>query len=121
MLTNLGNGLRDRFARTGRQADLEEAVRVRRLRRLEDQFASADGKQRKSFRMVLRRLDHKPGLDGATCRRTLLPNGTLSESVVLGTSHPDRDLTDEELDRWVESFPIELADGRIRWRPLPPP
>jgi len=92
---------------------------ARRLRRLEDQLGPPDGNPRPYFRIVLVRLDHKPGLAGAMCRRMLLPDGTVSENVVLGSSNAS-ELTEEELDRWVESFPIEVADGRIRWRPLPP-
>ena len=57
--------------------------------------------------IVLIWLDRKPGIEDATCRRTLWPDGTLFENVVLGTSHQGRDLTNEELDKWVDSFPIE--------------
>ena len=79
---------------------------ARRLRRLEDQVGSA-GRQRESFRLVLRRLDREPGLEGATCRRTLLPNGTVNENVVLGTSRSGRELSTGELDGWIATFPIE--------------
>ena len=44
----------------------------------------------------------------------------MNENVVLGTRHGGRDLTDEELDEWVQSFPIEEEDG-IRCIPMPPP
>jgi hypothetical protein len=91
----------------------------RRLRRLEDRCGTADGKPRKFFRMVLRRLNRKPGLEGAMCRRMLLPDGTVSENVVLGSSN-GRELADEELDAWAASFPIEEEHG-ISPMPLPPP
>jgi hypothetical protein len=93
---------------------------AKRLRRLEDLFAPAERKPRDYFRIVLRRLDRKPGLEGATCRRTWWPDDTVNENVVLGTRHGGRDLTDEELDEWVQSFPIEQEDG-IRCIPMPPP
>src|SRR5580658_7206990 len=94
---------------------------ARRLCRLENRFEAADGKPRHYQRMVVIRLDRMPGLEGATCLRTLLPDGTVSESVVLGRSRTGRDVSPEELERWVASFPIEKADGRIRPRRLPPP
>ena len=93
---------------------------ARRLRRLEDQFASAEGKPRAYFRIVLVRLDRKPGLEGAMCRRMLWPDGTVSENVMLGMSSDGRELTDAELDAWVASFPIEEEEG-VRCSPLPPP
>jgi|SRR5580658_8357943 hypothetical protein len=94
---------------------------ARRLCRLENRFEAADGKPRHYQRMVVIRLDRMPGLEGATCLRTLLPDGTVSESVVLGRSRTGHELTETELDVWVASFPIEVADGRIRVRRLPPP
>src|ERR1039458_1802200 len=39
---------------------------AKRLRRLEDQFAPAERKPRDYFRIVLRRLDRIPGLEGAS-------------------------------------------------------
>jgi hypothetical protein len=92
---------------------------ARRLRRLEDQFVSADVKPRGYFRIVLIRLDRIPGLEGATCRRMLWPNGTVSESVVMGTSREGREPTREELDRWVASFPIEPFSTKLRIVRLP--
>jgi len=50
------------------------------------------------------------GLGGRTTRH---------ESVVLGKSSDGHELTKEELDQWVASFPIEAEDG-IRCIPLPP-
>ena len=70
------------------------------------------------FRLVLRRLERKPGLENATCKRTLWPNGTLFEMVRFNkhNDHPG-ELTAEELDRWVESVPMHALpnvapDGR---------
>jgi len=60
---------------------------ARRLRRLEDQFAPADGKPRDRFRLVLRPAGLlNPSLENATCRRRLCPNGTVLESVDFTTS-----------------------------------
>jgi hypothetical protein len=81
---------------------------ARRLHRLEDQFG-ADGRPRERFTVVGERLGCTVG---ATCYRTLCPNGIISESVMLGTSRDGRELTPEELDKWILSFPIEpMRDG----------
>jgi|SRR5580658_2758009 hypothetical protein len=93
---------------------------AKRLRRLEDQFASANGKPRTVFRMMLSPTV-RPGLEGATCYRDLCADGTVSECIVLGTSSNGRAITDDELETWVESFPIEVPDGRMYLRPIPPP
>ena len=79
------------------------------------------GKPRTCFRLMLRRVDRVPGLEGATCRRTLCSDGTVSESVLLGLSRDGHVLTDAELDAWVATFPIKAPDGVIRPRRLPPP
>jgi hypothetical protein len=93
---------------------------AKRLCRLEEQIVPADRQPRVSSRIVLHRLDRISGLEGATCWRTLLRDGTVSESVVLGRSSNGRAATDEELDRWVETFPIEKQEDGIRLRQLPP-
>jgi hypothetical protein len=92
---------------------------ARRLRRLEDQLGPADGKPRGYFRIVLIRLDRIPGFEGATCRRMLWPDGTLSENEVLGTSSDGREPTEEELDQWVATFPIEPFSTKLCIVPLP--
>lgn len=46
-------------------------------------------------------------LEGATRRRPLWPNGTVFESVEFRTSSNGRELTQEELDKWVTTFPVE--------------
>jgi len=81
---------------------------IRRLRRLEGHFGPADRKPRKYLRYVVQRMEGKPGLENATCSRTLWPDGTVLEMVRLGErGEGQEELTDEELDRWVASFPIE--------------
>jgi len=43
----------------------------------------------------------------ATSRLTLWPNGIVDVNVVLGTRTDGRDLTADELDAWVATFPIK--------------
>jgi hypothetical protein len=45
----------------------------------------------------------------------------VNENVVLAPGNNGRELTDDELDRWVASFPIEEQEDGIRPVPLPPP
>ncbi len=80
---------------------------IRRLRRLEEQFVSAD-RPRRHLRIVIKMAGARPSLEDATCKRTLWADGTLLEMVQFNkyNERPD-ELTDEELDRWVESFPIQ--------------
>jgi hypothetical protein len=79
---------------------------VRRIR-LEDQFGSAMGKPRRRLRIMISMAGDKPSLEDATCRRTLWPDGSLFELVQFNAHNygPD-ELTDEELDRWLESYPV---------------
>ena len=85
---------------------------IRRLRRLEDQFGSAD-KPRPSFRLVVRDLGSKLCLADATCKRMLAADGTVMELVKFQNHDEGPDeLTNEEMNRWVDSFPIEVTpDG----------
>jgi hypothetical protein len=50
---------------------------ARPLCRLEGQFGPAAGQPRDYFRLIVRRMDRKAGLAGATCTRMLLPGGVL--------------------------------------------
>jgi hypothetical protein len=87
---------------------------IRRIGRLENQL-QLTGNPRDRFRLVMRRLDRKPGLENATCRRTLWPNGTVFEMVWLN-KRDDRagEPTAEELDKWVATFPVEALPGQAR-------
>lgn len=89
---------------------------VRRLARLEDQFAPADRKPRKYYRLIVCRHGSRTGLKNATCTRTLWPDGTVAELVEMyGSNEGPERIPDEEMDKWVASFPIELpAMGRAR-------
>ena len=57
-------------------------------------------------------MSREPGLENAECSRTLWPDGTLFEMVRLdhsGEGHAE--LSDEALDRFVESFPVQNSGG----------
>jgi len=41
------------------------------------------------------------------CRRTLWPDGALAEFVHFGTSSNVRELTADEFEEWIASFPVE--------------
>jgi hypothetical protein len=52
----------------------------------------------------------RTGLENATCRRTLYPDGTVTEFVeILGSNEETGRVTDEQPDEWFESFPVEVA------------
>jgi hypothetical protein len=86
-------------------------VRGKRIARLEEHLLVAVN-PRKRLSIVVMRVDRKPSLEGATCTRTLCPNGTIMQVIHLDQSRPGREeLTDEELERWIETFPI------VRLRP----
>jgi hypothetical protein len=83
------------------------AALKRRIERLEDRSDAGSSKPRKVLRIVVRSLGREPSLEGAECTRTLCPDGTLSEIVRLDRSRPGRErLSEEALDRFVESFPV---------------
>ena len=80
---------------------------IRRLRRLEDQFGSSD-RPRSRSRLMVMDLGSKLCLADATCKRMLCSGGNLMELVEFQKHNEGPDeLTDEELDRWVENFPIQ--------------
>ena len=83
---------------------------IRRVARLEVRFAPAARTPRQCFRTVVRRLDSPPSLQGATCTRTLMPDGTLYELVRLDRSHPDSaGATDEEIEEFIANVPIAIV------------
>ena len=72
-----------------------------RIERLETQRRDV---QERSFRIVVTRTGTLD-MEKSTCTRTRLPNGLLSEIIQLeGT---DEHFADDDLERWIESFPIE--------------
>jgi hypothetical protein len=95
---------------------------AKRLRRLEQQLAPADGRPREVLRLIVRPVGPLPSLDGATCSRTLCSNGSVMEVVSLMGS-PDRltrrgcgnsPVTGEELEAFIQRTPILPADWSQR-------
>ena len=85
------------------------ATLKRRLGRLEQRLVVCKGKPRKTHRIVVRGMDREPSLENAACTRTLCPDGTLLEVVQLENSREGQEaLSDEALDRFVESFPVKV-------------
>ena len=77
---------------------------VSRIRRLENQFRPASQPDfvrnaRERLRIVV------TGLDTSTCRRTLTASGSLTEVVELDGTREG--LTDEQLEQFINSFPVE--------------
>jgi hypothetical protein len=77
----------------------------RRLRQLEDRFGPADRKPRRRLRLLVSMAGSRPSLGNATCSRTLCSNGTLLELEFNKHSEAPHELTEEGLDKWVETFP----------------
>ena len=79
----------------------------KRLRKLEDQLGTADRPLPRS-RLVIKVLGSKLTLEDARCTRMLCSNGSLMELVDFQKHTEGTDeITDEELERWIESFPIQ--------------
>jgi len=58
-------------------------------------------------RIVVTCMDREPSLEDAECSRTLYPDGTLLEVVHLENCREGHEILSEEaLDRFVESFPV---------------
>jgi hypothetical protein len=80
----------------------------RRLRQLEDRFGPADGKPRRRLRLLVSMAGSNPSVEDATCKRTLCSDGTLLELVEFSKHNEGPDvLPHEDLDRWVETFPVD--------------
>jgi hypothetical protein len=85
------------------------ATLKRRIERLEDRSDAGSGKPRKVQRIVVRCMDREPSLENAECSRTLCPDGTLLEVVHLENCREGHEILSEEaLDRFVESFPVKV-------------
>jgi hypothetical protein len=59
------------------------------------------------IRVVISVIDRPANLANSKCRRTLAPNGLLTEVVELDGSSAD--LTDEDLERFIAGFPVEAG------------
>jgi len=79
---------------------------ARRLERPEAEITPAEEK-------ILVATDKAEVTVKAICRRAMWPNGTVFENVVLGTSSDGHEPPEEELNQWVESFPIEQFSNRL--------
>jgi len=83
---------------------------IRRLRRLEQQLIPPPQRDylscpRDRFRIVVSRMDRTLNLESSSCTRMLTSDGYLMETIRLDGIRGG--LTDEELDRFVERFPIQ--------------
>jgi hypothetical protein len=79
---------------------------TRRLHRLEERAGLA-GKPRERLLVVVSGVGRPLNLAGSTCRRRLAPDGSLIDHVYLDGNR--NGLTDEEMERFIERFPIEAA------------
>jgi hypothetical protein len=79
-----------------------------RLKKLERRRETGTGQ---AFRLVVRPVIGPTDLAKSTCQRTLCPDGSLMEVVNLNGNGSG--VSEEELDRFIASFPIEpLANKR---------
>ena len=62
------------------------------------------------FRVVVSHAGEPFDLAKATCTRTLMPDGRLMEIVNLNGCRES--LSDEDLERFIQSFPIEASAAR---------
>lgn len=80
---------------------------ARRLSRLEDRFRPEGWKPRGVFGYLICVAGSKRRLEGATCQRSLWPDGTLFETVMFPEHHGTDEVTDDEPERWIASFPVQ--------------
>ena len=83
---------------------------IRRIARLEERFAPRVQRDfmrhpRHHIRLVVSGMDSDLTLEASTCHRTLTASGCLIEAVRLDGRRDG--LTDEELQKFVKSFPVE--------------
>ncbi len=83
---------------------------IRRIARLEDQFAPKVQPDfmrhpRHHMRLVASGLDRGLTVETSTCKRTITASGCLIEVVTLDGRRDG--LTDEELEKFVKSFPVQ--------------
>ena len=78
-----------------------------RLKRLERQHSQVAHER---FRVVVSHAGEPLDLAKATCTRTIMPNGQLMEIVNLNGT--DDGLSKEDLEKFIQSFPIERSTAR---------
>lgn len=81
--------------------------------------ALARGGPSETFRAMLQPTGRGLDLENSTCQRTLCADGSVSESVMLATGNDGREATDEDLDQWIATFPIEPFSTKLCIVPLP--
>jgi hypothetical protein len=89
-------------------------TRIRRLEGRLNRSIEADWVRNPNarLRLIVREAGSMGSLDGAPCKRTQCEGGQLLELVCLGQCRQDsQQLSDEQLNRWIESFPIYRVDG----------
>src|SRR5258708_35251918 len=81
---------------------------IRRLQKLEGIWAvAADGRPRKTLRVVVGYDSGPTYLETSKCHRRIDQSGFLIEVVELDGSSDD--VTDEDLDQLITTFPVEMA------------
>ena len=80
-----------------------------RLKRLEQRREAAT---KEPFRLIIRPVFGPTNLANSTCTRTLAPDGSLMEIVHLDGNGAD--LSDDELERFIASTPIQTPTGYNR-------
>jgi hypothetical protein len=84
---------------------------IKRIRRLESLSSVAvDGRPRETLRVLVQYVGEPAPLETATCHRRIDRNGLLMEVVYVDGSSAG--LTDENLDHFLENFPVE-APGPV--------
>ena len=79
----------------------------RRLSKLEHRLRPAGWKPRGLLRYLVSRSGSKRTLEGATCQRSLWPDGTLFEMVMFPEHNAGAaEVTDDEMERWIATFPV---------------
>ena len=76
-------------------------------RRLKSLERKRSGVVQEGVRVVVRGVCGPPNLATSTCTRTLGANGALTELVQLSGGRDG--LSDQDLERFIESFPIQRA------------
>jgi hypothetical protein len=79
----------------------------RRLFKLEDRFRPVGWKPRKVLRLLIGMAGARRSLEGATCQRSLCPDGTLIETMWFHPHNDGPEVTDDELERWIATFPVQ--------------
>ena len=85
---------------------------------LEHRFRPGDPKR---FRMTVRCHGGGPGLEGATCHRSLWPDGTIAELVKfkgMGYEEGAGTNEEEEFRTWIETLPVDGVERTFPERSL---